>query len=313
MLRQFRLGISTELRASERLAVLADVQSENLDAPHVYALYLRVRPFAGRRFDLQAGRVPPVFGRFARSGYGGDNPLIGYPLAYQYLTTLRPDAVPNGAAGLLAVKGSGWLVGWNGDYESYAAGLPLVTARRWDTGVQARSRSDRLQAAPPPSPRARSGTRGCATTTTASRSRRALTWRVGPDLAVGVSGARGAPIWRARCTTRCRRRSAAGRSRQRAAGADLEYGRGHWLLRAEGVWNAWDAGARTAPSTTRTWTSRALSLEGRYRLGPGVHVAARFDRLDFGDITGPAGPASWDAPVWRLETGAGYQSRAPSR
>ena len=62
LLRQARLGLSAEARASERFAVLVDVQSENLEPPHVYALYLRVRPFAGRRFDLQAGRVPPVFG-----------------------------------------------------------------------------------------------------------------------------------------------------------------------------------------------------------------------------------------------------------
>ena len=35
-----------------------------------------------------------TFGAFARRTYANDNPLIGYPLAYQYLTSLRPDAVP---------------------------------------------------------------------------------------------------------------------------------------------------------------------------------------------------------------------------
>jgi hypothetical protein len=305
VLRQFRLGLSTELRAGERLAVLADVQSENLERPHVYALYLRVRPFRGRRFDLQAGRVPPVFGRFARSGYGGDNPLIGYPLAYQYLTTVRADAIPSGAAGLLAVKGSGWLVGWNGDYGSYAAGLPIVAARRWDTGVQGTIASDRLRLSAAVTqgtlgnPRLRDDNDG-------KQVQARLHWRVSPDLGVGVSGARGDYLARGVHDTlpeEIRARS----FRQRAAGVDLEYGRGHWLFRAEGVWTAWDAGARTAPLYDEDLTARALSVEGRYRLWPGVHVAARVDRLAFGDIAGPAGPASWDAPVWRLETGAGYQ------
>jgi hypothetical protein len=305
VLRQARLGLSAELRASDRLAVLADVQSENLERPHVYALYLRVRPFTGRRFDLQAGRVPPVFGRFARSGYGGDNPLIGYPLAYQYLTTVRPDAIPSGAAGLLAVKGSGWLVGWNGDYESYAAGLPIVSARRWDTGVQGTIASDRLRLSAAltqgtlGNPRLRDDNDG-------KQVQARLHFRINPDLAVGVSGARGGYL--AREVHDTLPEAIRGRTfRQRAAGLDVEYGRGHWLWRAEGVWNAWDAAARTAPLYDEDLTARALSVEGRYRLWPGVHVAARFDRLDFGDITGPAGSASWEAPVRRLETGAGCQ------
>jgi hypothetical protein len=305
VLRQVRFGLSTELRASERLAVLADLQTENLERPHLYALYLRVRPFAGKRFDLQAGRVPPVFGRFARSGYGGDNPLLGYPLAYQYLTTVRPDAIPNGAAGLLAVKGSGWFVGWNGEYDSYAAGLPIVAARRWDTGVQGTIAGDRLRLSAAVTqgtlgnPRLRDDNDG-------KQVQARLAWRVSPDLAIGVSGARGAYLTRA--VQDALPDAIRGRTfRQRAAGVDLEYGRGHWLWRAEGVWNAWDAAARLPPLYDEDLTARAVSVEGRYRLWPGVHVAARVDRLDFGDITGPERREPWEAPVWRLEAGAGYQ------
>src|SRR6266568_1851782 len=47
--------------------------------------------------DVQAGRIPPVFGSYARRRYAADNPLPGMPLAYQYLTTLRPDALPSSA------------------------------------------------------------------------------------------------------------------------------------------------------------------------------------------------------------------------
>ena len=69
----------------------------------IRALYLRVKPFEARAFDLQAGLIPPVFGLYPRRAYGDDSPLIGFPLTYQYLTTMRADAVPQGADDLLAV------------------------------------------------------------------------------------------------------------------------------------------------------------------------------------------------------------------
>ena len=64
---------------AKRLGVLAEARAENMENPRLYALYLRVRPLAGRAFDLQAGQIPPVFGAFPRAGYGADNPLIGDP------------------------------------------------------------------------------------------------------------------------------------------------------------------------------------------------------------------------------------------
>ena len=60
-------------------------------------------------FDIQVGRVPPTFGAFARRTYASDNPLIGYPLAYQYLTSMRADALPANADELLRMRGRGWL------------------------------------------------------------------------------------------------------------------------------------------------------------------------------------------------------------
>lgn len=50
-----------------------------------------------RAVAVQAGRIPPVFGADGRQAYAADRLLIGSPLAYQYLTSLRPDAVPSDA------------------------------------------------------------------------------------------------------------------------------------------------------------------------------------------------------------------------
>ena len=93
-LRMLRLSVNAEVRISDRISVLTDVRSENGHSAEPYALYLRVRPWRDRAFDIQAGRIPPTFGAFPRREYGAGNPLIGYPLAYQYLTSVRADAVP---------------------------------------------------------------------------------------------------------------------------------------------------------------------------------------------------------------------------
>jgi hypothetical protein len=50
-------------------------------------------------------------------------------------------------------------------------------------------------------------------------------------------------------------------------------------------------------------------LEGRYRLLPGLYVAARACHVDFSDVEGSAGPRPWDAPASRLEAGFGFSVR----
>src|SRR5512134_1009725 len=45
-LRLFRVDLTAEARLASFASVLFDVRSDNLDSPRVYALYLRVRPWA---------------------------------------------------------------------------------------------------------------------------------------------------------------------------------------------------------------------------------------------------------------------------
>jgi len=54
-------------------------------------------------------------------------------------------------------------------------------------------------------------------------------------------------------------------------------------------------------------------VEGRYKLTPRVHVAARFDHLGFNQIQGLTRTQTWDAPVTRWETGGAYAAeRCPA-
>ena len=106
-LRLFRLTFQLEFLASEQFSVLTEIRTDNLDRPLPYALYVRLRPWVERAFDVQVGRIPAVFGAFSRRRYDLDNPLIGYPLAYQYPTIVRTDAAPGGIDELAADRRSG--------------------------------------------------------------------------------------------------------------------------------------------------------------------------------------------------------------
>ena len=135
-LQVLRLALSGVISASDRFAVLGEVQTENFDTLRPYALYARMRPWADRSFDIQTGRIPPTFGAYGRRGYGIGDPLIGYPLAYQYLTTLRSDSLPSSTDDLLELRGKGYRVRHSIGSAAYDSGLPLISALRWDTGVQ---------------------------------------------------------------------------------------------------------------------------------------------------------------------------------
>jgi hypothetical protein len=93
---------------------------------------------------------------------------------------------------------------------------------------------------------------------------------------------------------------------QSAVGFDAEYSRGHWLVRTEGVVSRWTLPPIAAPYITSPLVAFGISVEGRYRLRPGLDVAARVDHLGFSEISGTSATAAWDAPVRRLELGLAY-------
>ena len=302
-LRLFRIDLTAEARLASFAAVLADVRSDNLESPRMYALYLRLRPWSARAIDLQAGLVPPVFGSFPRRRYAYDDPLPSVPLVYQYLTILREDAVPSRAEDLVAQRGRGWLVRYPvGD--SYAGpGLPAVSGERWDTGLEVRlgERPWSLGVA------VTQGTLSHPLTRDDNGGKQVsarLAWTPSPALEVGVSGATGEFL--SGDVQDALPPSARGTYRQQALGADLEWAAGYWIVRAEVVWSRW-----RVPALEPTLIESPLSALGaygevRYKLRPGFFLAGRVERLGFSEIDSAAGRQSWDAPVTRVEVGAGW-------
>src|SRR4051794_6834836 len=135
-LRMARFGFSGLYRPASWLAFAGELRSEDMDHPTAYAAYARIQPWKTRAINIQAGLIPPTFGAFSRRAYGTTNPVIGYPLAYQYLTSLRTDAVPSTADDVLRMRARGWRSSFPVGSTVPGPGVPLVSAFQWDTGVQ---------------------------------------------------------------------------------------------------------------------------------------------------------------------------------
>ena len=318
------MSLSAEVRATDRIGFVALITDEislrgrgsdpsDRHIVYPYALYVRVRP-TDRPFTILGGRIPPVFGGFARRDYGEVNALIGLPLAYGYSTTMRPEPPPSRRE-LVLNRGGGWAVRYpRATAETGPQGLPLVSARRWDTGVSAQWDGSKVQA-------------GVAVTVGTLASPRTeddnggkqISGRVGvtpsASVNVGVSASSGEYLadagrstdygtvgWLpepARSTTH----------RQQALGLDAEYSLGHVVVRGEVVGSRWDVPFLNGDPTLQL-DALGSSIETRVALTPRWSVAARGDRLGFSRVTATDGVVrSWDAPVRRVEGAVGYLVR----
>jgi hypothetical protein len=305
--RSVRLSLVGEVTLSQRLAVITEVRTMQFEAPEAYALYVRVRPWLSQAFDIHAGRVPPTFGAFPRRLYVTDNPLIGMPLAFQYLTSNRQDALPATTDELARMRGRGWLTNYSVGDPSEAPGLPVANALRWDTGVQVRWQHDpvtvygAITQGTIGDPRLSDDNGGAQLAARATYS---------PHPAVVLGGSVASGPYLAKSLTPVLPGPPGLKSyRQQAYGADLELSRDRWLVRSELVWNRWGQPAFDG-DPTRNLDASAAMLEARYKLWPGLYAAGRLDRLGFSDIpTDSFGVVTWDADVWRLELGGGWTVR----
>jgi len=305
-IRRLRAGVTFEARATDRVAFLAEIRAETGVGVTPYAWYVRIGPLASGLVDIQAGRIPPVFGAFTRRAYPQDNPLIGSPQTYQYLTSVRADAVPATADDLLSMRGRGWLVQYPvGDAVPHN-GVATVAAEQWDTGVQVRVGSQVLSGALAytagslSQPRVGNDNGG-------GQIAGRVAWHPVPALVVGVSAARG--VFVADNVREARPDAPAGHDDQRALGIDAEASWGRWIVRGEYVANAWRLPPLDTPRIVDPLTSQAGYLEAKVRLLPRLYAAVRGDTMRFTSLQGSAGDDTWEANVSRLEYGIGFTIR----
>jgi hypothetical protein len=299
--RNLRVNVGAQVRANRWLQFLGELRIDHGTHIEPFAMYVRVRPWPDRRFDIQAGRVPPTFGAFSRMTYGSANLVIGIPLAYQYLTSLRADALPATTADLLRMRGRGWLSNFPIGVPTADRGLPVINTVRADTGVQVHGVNGVVEWV------------GAITTGTLSNPRDdnggrqyagRVTARPIPSILLGVSGARGEYL--NRVLEPFLPAGALEDGVQRSLGVDAEYSEGRFLARTEVIRSRWTLPVALTGTDPEPLDLTSFLVEARYRILAGVQLAARAERLDFARIPVPGGREYWEAPVKRLEIGLGY-------
>lgn len=308
LLRLFRLDASARWDISSQVALLGDVRLDGaIDGGgwriRPFAAFARLRPWPGRPLTVQAGIIPPVFGAFSRRGYGADNPLIGVPLAYQYLTSLRPDALPASADDLLERHGHGWMVFYPVGSSEGDHGVPLIDGLSYPAGVEVFASTGQLEASAAITSGSLSESSGRERAVGPNLSAR-VAIRPVASLTLGLSGSRSGFVTGSLADGVGLDRGEAGG--QRALAFDAEFSRGYWLVRGEIVRSAWTIPEVGAPFLDGPLSSVGAHVEARYRVLPGLYVAARAERLTFSRISGSAGRLPWEAPVSRFEVGGGY-------
>lgn len=304
-LRMMRFALAGAWRPAEWIALVGELRTDDFSHVDAFAAYVRVRPFRSIPLDIQAGRIPPSFGAFGRRAYATDQILIGYPLAYQYLTSLRPDAIPATPDDLIIMRARGWRPRFPIGSSDTTPGVPLVTAFRWDTGVQARWLRGPVELTAAVTNGTLADPRVDDNNDGKQVSGRVMLRPV-VGLVLGASAARGSFL--ADEVVRLLPETARHDSyAQQAFGVDAEYSRDYWIVRGELVRSQWTL-PLLAPRQAMDVSALGAWVEGRYRFTPRIFAAARVGHLGFSQITGTiwAVPTTWDAPITRIEWGGGY-------
>ena len=81
------------------------------------------------------------------------------------------------------------------------------------------------------------------------------------------------------------------------------------ILRGEAVLSRWRLPAVDPTRIEEPLDALGTFVEARYKLGPGLYVASRVERLSMTPIGSSLGYLDWDAEVTRVELGVGYSPR----
>ncbi len=201
--------------------------------------------------------------------------------------------------------GAGWLSNFSVGNPAPDRGLALVSAFRWDTGVQVHAANDFIDGAVAVT----TGTLGNPLVGDDNAGKQVagrMALRPATGLIVGLSGARGPFL------TRGASEAGRGCRWRRPIHADRLGRRPRVFARLlprplrDDRQRLEAAGHRRRRPSICPLRAVSTLVEGRYKIRPGLYAAARLDHLGFSTITGSTGRDQWDAPVTRVEIGGGF-------
>ena len=252
------------------------------------AFFLSVKGLIDQRLNFWLGRIPTPVGTFSARSYSHTNPLIGYPLAYQYKVPYNVFRLSSESANLSLRD------------NNYGAATSIYEAC-WITGLTAFGTiegTDYMLAVGQgtlTNPEAKSN-KGFQI---AGRVGRALS----DQLTLGVSAGL-APYLE--YDSNLPAGIGVRDPKHIIAGIDAAATFDQLHLTAEAFYNSWDTPQYQADKSVRaiTWY-----LEGQYFFLPTLYAAGRVDQMLFHNITDPASGSQtpWGYNITRLETGIGYR------
>lgn len=257
--------------------------------------FLRWRVFDDQRLNFQIGKYASFFGAWSGQHDFFDDPFLLAPLPYSQLIGVSPTSPasplntggPGGRALPLSMRNKDqWAsMAWGAGYG--IGGGAFGSSEHFDYALEVKNSA--LSSHPD-------------TWQEVNFSHPTVTARVGyrPDAtwAFGLSASRGA--WP--------EVNAAGIDRddliQNSLGLDVRWARHDWIVSGEVMLTEFET-ARSGDLQAASWF-----VQARYKVSPGVWLAARIGQMLANEAVGPGGvPFAWQSDVWRAEIGGGWRIR----
>ena len=285
---------------SKRSSVFVKLSGGSPDAARVNIDALAVTTKLGDDWpNLVAGRFLNNFGRYPQRFLGPDNPLIGDPLLYTYLTALTSTEVPASPADLVSQRGKGLASKFAG-YGAAARGQAIVSNNWYLNGLQLTGAYKKLSYNASLTNEAIS-----AANFFDVNDNKTLTMHLGykPDIAwqIGISVSNGAYLDHAVLTNPAVAAIHLDDFAQTTIGVDIDYAAGPFSFFAEYMHNWWET-----PFVHERLQVDGFFFEPRYKLMPGLSAVMRLEAMWFGDINVGGALTNWDFDIARVEFGLNY-------
>jgi hypothetical protein len=317
----FRFLIASRAVINDNTSLYLEAPIDANSNPSLFLTYLR--PFArltsvagASWLNLQAGRIPTVFGTFGERSSSTETGLIGTPLLYFYHSAARGDIVPvdNDYFFQPGVRGGGYQMTTYNNRTSFV-GMPPIYDACWDVGAEVYGTSSGLQF----SMAAVQGTVSRPSIAGSDNNdQKGVIGRAGYEaqsgplfgLRLGVSGGYGAYLNKSlESDPNFPAGKEAGDFQNTVLGGDLSFARGPWQLFSEVARASYEV-----PNVHPTLDVTGYYVELVRDFGPTWSVAARQEALYYNNITSSTGVTqTWDYNIQRWEASLSYRFRQNTR
>jgi hypothetical protein len=308
---------------NESISLYAEIQTARGITFVNYGLSAIYRPARWKYINFEAGKFLAPYGTFLGRRWASENPLIGFPLMYEFTTALSAFDLPANNSELLRARGHGGRVKYHpeptansgapqirsGHIPQPGSGLRILSREVYLTGAQVFGVAGRF--------RYYAGVANGALSNPADlnnsngvqlHGRAGFSPVIGLDLGSSISW--GAYLDKSAVTSQLQPLSESAEDfRQTTLGFDLSYSIAHVQFFSELILNRWQS-----PFIAEHLDARAFYLEGKYTFLTRFFLAARFSVIDFSDIADPqdvdadgAASESWEYDIRQWEVGLGWR------